>query len=301
MRSFRYALCISASLFLVAGASAAPVPNSKLSHRGHAHSWIDTSAVTSANVAALQGPRSDGFINANQVYAFADGAIFRLFTAPDKVSDITLQPGEALIAISAGDTARWIIGDTYSGDGVSKQTHVLVKPFTVGLTTNLVITTDRRTYHIQLESTAIAAMTAISWSYPQDALIAFKAEAEKRAAEAPVASGLSIENLNFGYMVTGDTPSWRPVRVFDDGQKTYIQFPPTLAQGEAPPLFVLGQDGKAELVNYRLQHDYYVADRLFDAAELRLGTKHQSVVRISRITTQASKRMALPGIGGGHD
>ena len=301
MPSIRLALCLTASLWLTADAQAAPVPYSKLPHRSRAHSWIDTSAVTSANAGALQGPRSDGFINANQVYAFADGAIYRLITAPDKVSDITLQLGEALVAISAGDTARWIIGDTYSGDGASKQTHVLVKPFTAGLTTNLIITTDRRTYHVQLESTAAVAMTAISWTYPQDALIAFRAAAEKQAAEAPVASGLSIEDLNFGYTITGDSPSWRPVRVFDDGQKTYIQFPPTLAQSDAPPLFVVSQDGKVELVNYRLQHDFYVVDRLFGTAELRLGTKRQSVVRISRVTTKASKPMALPGIGGGHD
>ncbi len=301
MRSIRLALCLAASLWLTGDAQAAPVPYSKLPHKPRAHSWSDTSAVISANAGAMQGPRSDGFINANQVYAFADGAIFRLFTAPDKVSDITLQSGEALVAISAGDTARWIIGDTYSGDGASKQTHVLVKPFTAGLSTNLVITTDRRTYHVQLESTAAVAMTAISWSYPQDALIAFKAAAEKRAAEAPVASGLSIEDLNFGYSISGDTPSWRPLRVFDDGQKTYIQFPPTLAQGEAPPLFIVGLDGKAELVNYRLQHDFYVVDRLFEAAELRLGAKHQSVVHISRVVKTVSKRTVFPGIGGGHD
>ena len=301
MRSIRLALSLTASLWLTADAQAAPVPYAKMPHKPRAHSWIDTSAVTSANAGALQGPRSDGFINANQVYAFADGAIFRLFTAPDKVSDITLQPGEALVAISAGDTARWIIGDTYSGDGASKQTHVLVKPFASGLTTNLVITTDRRTYHVQLDSTAAAAMTAISWSYPQDALIAFKATVEKQAAAAPIASGLSIEDLSFDYRISGDTPSWRPVRVFDDGQTTYIQFPPTLAQGDAPPLFVVGPDGKVELVNYRLQHGFYVVDRLFNAAELRLGTKRQSVVRISRVTMQVHKRLTLPGIGGGHD
>jgi len=82
--------------------------------------------------------------------------------------------------------------------------------------------------------------------------------------------------------LSGDRPSWRPLRAFDDGQKTYIEFPSGLSQGEAPPLFVLGADGKAELANYRVRERYYIVDRLFDAAELRLGLKKQQVVRITR-------------------
>src|SRR3546814_4354933 len=53
-------------------------------------------------------------------------------------------------------------------------------------------------------------------------------------------------------------------------------------QGEAPPLFVVGPEGGAELVNYRVRGNYYVVDRLFAAAELRLGQDPQQIVRISR-------------------
>lgn len=40
---------------------------------------------------------------------------------------------------------------------------------------------------------------------------------------------------------------------------------------EAPPLFVIGDEGP-ELVNYRVVGNYYVVDRLFTKAELKLGT-----------------------------
>jgi len=90
------------------------------------------------------------------------------------------------------------------------------------------------------------------------------------------------ERLRFGYVLRGDTPAWRPLRVFDDGRQTFIEFPPTVSAGEAPPVFVLGADGEAELVNYRMRGRFYVVDRIFDRAELRLGTRRQQVVRIVR-------------------
>ncbi|MDB5711676.1 MAG: P-type conjugative transfer protein TrbG, partial [Sphingomonas bacterium] len=77
-------------------------------------------------------------------------------------------------------------------------------------------------------------------------------------------------------------PNWRPLRAFDDGRQTFIEFPPSLAVGEAPPLFVVGPKGDAQLVNYRVSGRFYVVDRLFDAAELRLGEKKQAIVRITR-------------------
>jgi type IV secretion system protein VirB9 len=86
--------------------------------------------------------------------------IYHLLAAPGRVSDLILQPGEVITSIAAGDTARWTIGDTSSGSGEAKRVHVLVKPFSAGLSTNLVIATDRRTYHLQLSSTVGTAMAA---------------------------------------------------------------------------------------------------------------------------------------------
>ena len=210
-----------------------------------------------------------------------DGAVYRLDTAPGRVSDIALQPGESLIAVAAGDTARWVIGDTTSGSGPTRRTHILVKPAEPGLRTNLVITTDRRVYHLDLASGAIA-MTGIAWTYPQDELLALRRAQEALAAAEPVAAPIAVERLDFGYAITGDQPPWRPVRAFEDGAQVFIEFPPGLESMEAPPLFVVGASGDVELVNYRKRGRYYVVDRLFGAAELRLGAKRQQVVRIVR-------------------
>jgi type IV secretion system protein VirB9 len=246
--------------------------------------------VRAANRAATQEPASAAFLNAVQVYPYIEGTIYHVLTAPEQVTDIALQPGEVLGAVAAGDTVRWVIGDATSGSGDTKRTHVLLKPFAPGLATNIIITTDRRSYHLALTSTGRTAMAALSWTYPQDQLIAFRKAVEEARAAAPVSSGLALDQLHFNYVVSGDQPAWRPLRAFDDGRQTFIEFPVSLATGEAPPLFLVDAKGEAQLVNYRLQGRFYVVDRIFDAAELRLGLKHQDVVRISRVSDDGQRR-----------
>jgi type IV secretion system protein VirB9 len=227
-------------------------------------------------------PTLSGYVNATQIYPWSEGAIYRLYAAPGLVSDISLQPGETLVSVAAGDTARWVIGDTTSGAGASKRTHILVKPVAAGLQTNIVITTDRRVYLLMLQSASRSAMTAIAWTYAQDELLALRRAQEAAAAAAPIAEGIAVDRLNFNYRIDGPAAPWRPIRAFDDGSQTFIEFPLSIAAGEIPPLFVIGASGKAELVNYRLKGRYYVVDRLFGAAELRIGEKRQTVVRIVR-------------------
>jgi len=246
--------------------------------------------VRAANRLATRDPQARAFVNAAQVYPFSDGVLYRLFAAPERVTDIALQPGETVISVAAGDTVRWTVGDTTSGAGETRRVHILVKPFSPGLSTNLIITTDRRAYHLQMDSTSATAMAALSWTYPQDELIAIRRAAEQDRAAAPVATGLAVEQLQFGYAITGDNPPWRPLRAFDDGRQTFIEFPASIAVGEAPPLFVLGPTGDAQLVNYRVSGRFYVVDRLFGAAELRLGEKKQSIVRITRTDSERKRR-----------
>jgi P-type conjugative transfer protein TrbG len=240
------------------------------------------SRVEIANQRALQEPASGAYLNAIQVYPYSVGALYRLYAAPQEVSDIALQPGETLTAISAGDTVRWVVGDTTSGVGVTKQVHILAKPFTAGLKTNLVITTDRRSYHLQLESTDRTYMAAVSWTYPDDELIALKKQNDEATRAAPVDTGIALSDLHFDYVIGGDNPPWKPVRAFDDGKHVYIEFPAAIAQGDAPPLFLKGEGGTNELVNYRVHDNYYIVDQLFAVAELRLGTDPQQTVRIRK-------------------
>lgn len=246
---------------------------------------------------ALIEPSVDGYVNAIQVYPYTEGALYRLYASPGQVSDIGLQPGETLVSVSAGDTVRWVVGDTTSGSGTTARAHVLVKPISAGIRTNLMIATDRRTYHLELESTDGSYMAALSWRYPADELAGLTARNAQAIARqsGSIEQGLTLEGLNFDYRLSGDTPDWKPVRVFDDGRQVFIQMPASIATTDMPPLFVLGETGNAELVNYRVRGNYYVVDRLFRAAELRLGQKKQTVVRISR----APRRTGLAAIFGG--
>ena len=236
--------------------------------------------IGAANAAAKVEPSKAGYINAIQVYPYVKGALYQLYAAVNQVTDVALESGEKLLSVSAGDTVRWVVGDTTSGEGKDAIAHILVKPIAPDLTTNLVINTDRRTYHVEMHATDKTYMASVSWTYPPAALIALKREADP-AWIATVDAAPDPAFLRFRYRIEGEAP-WKPQRVFDDGSKVYIQFPSGLKQGEAPPLFVIGGDGKPALVNYRVKGTTYIVDRLFAAAELRLGTAPQQVVRIVR-------------------
>lgn len=243
------------------------------------------SRVDQANGAARIQPTRAGFLNAIQVYPFSDGALYQVYAAPGEITDIALEPGEQLVGsgpVAAGDTIRWIIGDTESGAGAAKRIHILVKPTRADLITNLVINTDRRTYHLELHSDETTYMASVSWAYAQDQLIALRQQNAAADAATPVATGVDINALNFRYHIEGDNPAWRPLRAFDDGRQVFIEFPSGISQGELPPLWVIGAEGDGQLVNYRVKGNHMIVDRLFAAAELKLGGKHQMVVRIVR-------------------
>jgi type IV secretion system protein VirB9 len=242
--------------------------------------------VSRANAEARIAPTREGYVNAIQVWPFTDGALYQVYAAVGRVTVVALQPGEELVTVAAGDTVRWIVGDTSSGSGTDLRVSVMVKPIRSGLKTNLVITTSRRTYLLELTSTDKTWMASVSWEYPKDKMLALQRQAQAASAAAPVDTGLSLEKIRFRYAVSGSNPPWKPLRAFDDGEKVYIQFPPGIAQGELPPLFVIGAQGDGQLVNYRFRSPYYIVDRLFGAAELRLGGGNGSgggeVVRIER-------------------
>lgn len=246
-----------------------------------------TARVNQANAAARIQPVRNGFINAMQVYPYTGGALYQVYTAVGQITDIALQPGEQLVGsgpVAAGDTVRWIIGDTQSGAGPTLQAHILVKPTRPDLMTNLVINTNLRTYHMELRSTERTYMASVSWQYPQDQLIALRRQNSQAEAAQPVASGVDLANVNFRYAIDGDRAPWRPLRAFDDGRQVFIEFPRGIGQGEMPPLFVVGSEGTtSELVNYRVRGHHMIVDRLFAAAELRFGSgDRQRRVRIVR-------------------
>lgn len=260
------------------------VPPAWTPSRGGEEATTPVAQVGNANDAARVEPRRAGYYNAIQIYPWSEGALYQVYAAPGQITTIALEPGERLTGtgpIAAGDTARWIIGDTESGSGRDTRVLVLVKPTRPDITTNLVISTDRRTYLIELNASEETWMPTISWAYPPSP------ETPRVATATPRIPPPHARNHRYGLQVQGDSPPWRPVSVFDDGRQVYVVFPRGISQGEMPPLFVLGSDGELEIVNSRVHGNILIVDRLFGAAELRLGRgPRQEVVRILRIEPQ---------------
>lgn len=114
-----------------------------------------TDRIGTANDAARVEPRRAGYFNAVQVFPYSPGALYQIYASPGRITDIALEPGEQLTGsgpLAAGDTVRWIVGDTESGNGNTRRVHIMVKPTRPAIETNLVVNTDRRTYLIELRS-----------------------------------------------------------------------------------------------------------------------------------------------------
>jgi len=227
---------------------------------------------------AAQRPTGDKTINAITVYDYLPGALYQLYCSPVHITDIMLQAGERLTAAAAGDTVRWVVADTESGSGAEKRVHVLIKPVQTGLSTNLVIATDRHIYHLEAKSYARTYQAAVQWNYPHERFALLqKRQARRQELSQNTIAGVNLQDLNFDYRITGDA-AFRPTRVFDDGQKTYIEFPKGIRSAELPPLFIMSHEEKPRIVNYRFKNRFYIVDRLFETAMLAIGEKDQEKV-----------------------
>lgn len=219
--------------------------------------------------------------------------------APLYVCDLMLQPGETVNDINLGDAVRWRVSPARSGSGPDAVTHVLIKPTDAGLDTNLVVTTDRRTYVLKLVSHRTEWMPRVAFSYPDEqrrewenfianqraeqAVAAARELDVQRATILPASDGMSVANLDFGFRISGDNPAWRPLRVYSDGQKTYIQFPPSMTNGAAPALVGIGAGNSTEIINYRVDGDRYIVDQVLDRGALISGVGRRQVkVEIQR-------------------
>jgi type IV secretion system protein TrbG len=231
-------------------------------------------------------------VDGRVVYAYGAGLPV-VVCAPLRVCMIELQPGERITGEpQIGDSVRWLVSPAVYGQGEDVTSAIVVKPQEAGLDTNLLITTDRRAYYIRLVSKPQEYVARAAFSYPeedsshkwQQHLLEQRARTQELKRESQTLPAVMVaEKLNFAYKVTGGTEQLRPVRVFDDGAKTYIQMRPDIQNREAPVLVVLGADGKGEMTNYRVQQQTYIVDRLLDRAQLILGAgKKAQKVEISR-------------------
>lgn len=208
-----------------------------------------------------------------------------------QVCDVELQAGEQVNNLNLGDS-RFTIEPAISGVGPTEVQHLIIKPLDVGLHTTLIVTTNRRTYHINLRSHRTEFMPRISFTYPEDAAAKWDA-VKMRAAQVREERTIPqtkeyMGDLNFKYDLAGSAP-WKPVRVYNDGVKTIIQMPPSMAQTEAPTLLVVRKDGgifsdaETVMVNYRVHGDRYIVDTVFDKAILIAGVgRGQDRITITR-------------------
>ena len=249
---------------------------------------VGPAAIRAANAEALAPSRADGFMNAAQVFGYEPGRVYEVWTAPMRITALSLEPGEKIISKAAGDTERWMIGDTTSGEAETVQTHLLIKPYRAGLATNMVVTTNRRVYLLALKASgeSEAFNAAVSWTHPlpqapiSQVAVGPAETLPKPGTPAPIlkAHGPEACRIRTGWR----KPDWTPVSVHDDGRQTFITFPESLGTTEAPPLFVMNEQGEAQLTNWRKQGNSYVVDRLFQKAELRLGGERPQIVKIER-------------------
>lgn len=198
-----------------------------------------------------------------------------ILASPMQVCDIELEPGEKVNEIVVGDSARWLVDSGSVGAGSGETVHLFVKPVDAGLETTAVVTTNRRVYHLRLISQRSGHTPYVGFTYSDKLKVAFQ---EKQAAQSRAehwrsadidGQRLDLSKLDFDYKITGKA-SWKPVRVYNDGQQTYIRLPDKTSTGEMPVLLVR-KGSQNVLVNYRVQGKTMVADGLFDKISLILG------------------------------
>jgi len=207
----------------------------------------------------------------------ADGKVIFLFgevqpsvvCSPLEVCDIELQAGEVVRDVLVGDTVRWKVEPATSGEVGGQAIHLIVKPTEPGLVTSMVVTTSRRTYHIQLKSHPTQYMARVGFDYPEDVSNRLADINARMEASTIPGAGVPAEQLNFGYSISGNA-QWRPTRVYSDGTKTYVQFPESIVSREAPVLFVVS-GGQNRIVNYRMKSNMMIVDYQVDTAILISG------------------------------
>lgn len=256
-----------------------PIVEAGILQKKEAKDNSDKSPITQvheANDEALQEPNTHVIQNSLVVYNYLNNYIYSVYTSPQRVTLIRLESEEEILGeLVTGDTANWIIGTA-----TDKNSSVIyIKPVRTNISTNMIINTSRRTYHLILNSLVRTYMVSVEWRYPMQEIK--KTQLRKNILESKVA----LEKLNFAYKIIAarKKPEWTPVKIFDDGTRTFIQFANKLMIAEAPALFVVNENGNSEIVNYRVIEDYYVIDKILYKAELRLGNKNRDAVKIVRL------------------
>lgn len=167
---------------------------------------------------------------------------------------------------------------------------IVLEPILEDNTTNLTIVTNKRIYHYELQSRKTRnprdklLTYALSYIYPGEHHA--KTEAKQRRLLQKLKAqekinkekGLRATDLNFNYSFAGDTEI-APIQAFDDGTFTFFKFP---QNQPLPAVFAVDKQRNESLVNFRMDGDYVVVERLSGRFTMRHGNLQTSVIRMDK-------------------
>lgn len=240
-------------------------------------------AIEAANKKSMKQPSSGEYFNSIMTFNYIPGALYQIYCAPLNVTDIQFQNNEHIMAVAAGDTTRWQVTKAASGMGANRQEHLFVKPNDEELTNGLVVTTDMRTYHLKLHSTNNTSMASVAWNYPDsEGNMLLTNLDDGSSIEGDLANTIDVNRLRFNYTMKSikglKHPEWYPRMIFNDGNKTFIKFPSNMQE---TPSLLIGSGKDNQVINYRVQGDYYVIDSVVYYAQLMGGgEKNQTIIQI---------------------
>lgn len=235
--------------------------------------------------AAVPSLGDDGVVR----FAYGSGQP-TIICAPLTVCDLALQPGEVVTTQPhVGDNVQWRISNGgMSGSPPNQVTHVMIKPIDAGLTTNLSINTDRRSYSINLVSRRKDYMPKVAFDYPEDAEKSWESYLENAAvekSEAAVTPAMPCDQAPSippnGFSISDRKKSWSPVQVYavatPVGQKTCIQFPADISSYDLPAVLAVADDGgwfsdpSVKMINARFSNNRYMVDGVYPRLALIHG------------------------------
>lgn len=207
----------------------------------------------------------------NTLFTYSENSMYTIYARPNYLTSIMLQPGEEILFVGGGDTARWRRAEAVTGSEDGERVVIYIKPSSINLRTNLVINTNKRSYQINLISDKALYNPLVRWQYPQDQLIQQIAKENKiKKLNETQEKIIDPAQLNYNYVLNTDRYEFAPQQVFDDGVKTYILLKSDIQ--EMPTFYI--RDGKELfLVNYRTKGNLLIVDRTFTVGELRVGNK----------------------------
>ena len=207
--------------------------------------------------------------NSTVIFKYAPNQLYKIYCRVGYLTDLAMKKGETITFVGGGDTSAWAV-EKATVDGVA---HIYIKPTVETSTTNLIITTNKRSYQLIL-NTSDWYNPMVTWNYGYEDNLENNFQ-EERSAIGNING--NIETLNFKYKIVGKTE--RKITVFDDGEKTIVKF--EKMPKNLPSVFIRNKGKKGlNLVNCKLSNNCYILDRVADEIEMRVTDKE--IIRIKR-------------------